>query len=169
MTEMWIPIRGLESAYEVSDRGRVKSKARGVRRGGGIWQKPARILKPGSNLGGRLFVVLPDLSGGWKNAYIHRLVLDNFVGPCPEGMEACHSNGDYTDNRLENLRWDTKSSNMQDQIRHGTHVNASKTHCKHGHEFTPENIYGTGRRQCKTCTKKRAMDRYYTTKGSKSA
>jgi hypothetical protein len=32
--------------------------------------------------------------------------------------------------------------------------NSNKTHCDHGHEFTPENTYiapGTGWRQCRTC------------------
>ncbi len=52
---------------------------------------------------------------------VHRLVLEAFVGPCPEGMECCHNNGDPSDNRLENLRWDTRKSNISDAIRHGTH------------------------------------------------
>jgi hypothetical protein len=51
---------------------------------------------------------------------VHRLVLEAFVGPCPAGMEACHNNGVRTDNRLENLRWDTRSANCRDRIRHGT-------------------------------------------------
>ena len=35
-----------------------------------------------------------------------------------------------------------------------TATNARKTHCKHGHEFTPENTYvdKQGGRQCKTCS-----------------
>ena len=169
MTERWKPVPGLESSYDVSDQGRVKSKARPVRRGSGLWQKPDLILKPGKSIDGRPFVILPNGQGGWKPYYIHRLVLKAFVGPCPSGMEACHNNGDRTDNRLVNLRWDTKSANAFDRVRHGTHNHASKTHCKHGHEFTADNIYGTGRRQCKACAKKRASDRYYSTKGMKSA
>lgn len=50
---------------------------------------------------------------------VHRLVLLAFVGPCPEGMEACHNNGDRRDNRLENLRWDTRRKNIQDREKHG--------------------------------------------------
>jgi hypothetical protein len=44
-----------------------------------------------------------------------------FRGPCPPGMEACHNNGDPTDNRLCNLRWDTHANNEADKIRHGTY------------------------------------------------
>ena len=52
---------------------------------------------------------------------IHRLVLETFIGPCPEGMECCHNNGDPVDNRLNNLRWDSHSNNAKDAVRHGTH------------------------------------------------
>lgn len=52
---------------------------------------------------------------------VHRLVLEAFVGPCPEGMEACHDpDPDPTNNRLDNLRWDTPKANGQDRIRHGS-------------------------------------------------
>lgn len=36
-----------------------------------------------------------------------------------------------------------------------------RTHCKHGHEYTPENIYsGRGRRECMAC-RQAAVDRHY--------
>jgi hypothetical protein len=57
---------------------------------------------------------------GRASCVVHRLVLNAFVGPRPEGMECCHYDGDSTNNNLSNLRWDTHSANMQDQIRHGT-------------------------------------------------
>lgn len=41
------------------------------------------------------------------------------MGPCPPGMECCHNNGNRTDNRVENLRWDTRRANMQDKREHG--------------------------------------------------
>jgi hypothetical protein len=55
-------------------------------------------------------------------AYVHHLVLRAFVGPCPPGMECCHDNGNPADNRLANLRWDTRRANRNDMRRHGTHV-----------------------------------------------
>lgn len=51
----------------------------------------------------------------------HRLVLEAFIGKCPNSMEACHNNGNASDNRLENLRWDTPKNNHADKLRHGTH------------------------------------------------
>lgn len=52
--------------------------------------------------------------------YVHRLVLETFVGPCPEGMEGCHGDGDRANCHLENLRWDTPVNNQADKIEHGT-------------------------------------------------
>jgi hypothetical protein len=51
---------------------------------------------------------------------IHRLVLEAFVGPAPDGMEGCHNDGNPENNNLLNLRWDTHASNMADQLAHGT-------------------------------------------------
>lgn len=52
--------------------------------------------------------------------YIHRLVLEAFVGPCPSGMEACHDpDHDRSNCRLDNLRWDTRVNNHADAIRDG--------------------------------------------------
>lgn len=50
----------------------------------------------------------------------HRLVLEAFVGPCPDGMEACHNGGNPANNHISNLRWDTPRSNQADRVLHGT-------------------------------------------------
>lgn len=55
-----------------------------------------------------------------KSRYVHSLVLEAFVGCRPRNMECCHANGDPSDNRLENLRWDTHKANGEDMVRHGT-------------------------------------------------
>ena len=45
---------------------------------------------------------------------LHRVVLETFRGPCPEGMEALHNDGNKKNNSLFNLRWGTKEENMED-------------------------------------------------------
>jgi hypothetical protein len=53
----------------------------------------------------------------------------------------------------------TMSDNALDSAERKRHANAKKTHCRHGHEFTPENTLYTQvsdrphlmRRQCRTC------------------
>jgi HNH endonuclease len=57
---------------------------------------------------------------------VHRLVLELFVGPRPEGMECRHLNGKPDDNRIENLTWGTRSENRHDAKRHGTNMGGPK-------------------------------------------
>lgn len=82
---------------------------------------PWRALRPGTNNKyGRLLVVLRDATGRHRSHHVHRLILTTFRGPCPPGMEACHNNGKPYDNRLSNLRWDTRANNGMDTRRHGS-------------------------------------------------
>lgn len=117
MAERWRPIAH-HPLYDVSDRGRVRSwNSHGNR------AKRPKVLKlPPGNHG---YPVVKLYDGGGKDTardwLVHRLVLDTFVGECPEGMECCHNNGIRTDNRLDNLRWGTYAENQHDKNKHGTH------------------------------------------------
>ncbi len=56
-----------------------------------------------------------------KDCYreVHILLLESFVGPRPQGMQACHDpDPDRSNNRLDNLRWDTQSENALDRSRY---------------------------------------------------
>ena len=61
---------------------------------------------------------LTYVAGLGKVAIAH-CVLNAFVGPRPDGLFACHNNGDKLDNSLSNLRWDTRSNNERDKLKHG--------------------------------------------------
>jgi hypothetical protein len=61
-----------------------------------------------------------------QEPYVHQLVLETFIGPCPSGMECRHLNGDKTDNRLVNLCWGTRLENSADKVRHGTLARGSR-------------------------------------------
>src|SRR5699024_4528685 len=144
--ETWKPVVGYEGLYEVSNTGKVWS----IRRG--------RVLRPRKKSDGHLRVGLWKAGKG-KEKYVHRLVLEVFVAPCPEGMECLHIDGNPENNRVDNLRWGTRGENMLDRVRHGRHHNANKTHCPRGHELTPENIpeywKGEGHRNCLACSRAR--------------
>ena len=92
-----------------------------------------------------------------RTRLVHRLVAAAFLGPCPDGQEVLHGNGQRLDNRLENLRYGTRQENVMDTIRHGNHPWVGRTHCPNGHPYTPENTGnkpGTksrGKRQCRAC------------------
>lgn len=55
--------------------------------------------------------------GNRKTRQLGRLVLEAFVGPCPDGMECCHYDDNPFNNKLTNLRYDTPSANKRDRAR----------------------------------------------------
>lgn len=148
-TEEWRAIPGYEGIYEVSDRGGVRALPRIDAQGG---RRQLRVFKPSRmDVWGHLGVGLRR-DGLVRSFYVHRLVLEAFVGPCPPGMEGCHWNDVPDDNRLSNLRWATKSANRFDRVRNGRDHNARKTDCWRGHPFNDENtLVRNGRRHCREC------------------
>lgn len=114
-SEEWRPIKNFHGC-EVSNLGRVRSN-RSSHKG---YFRHLRILKGTISKNGYHYV---NLDGIPKT--IHCFVLEAFVGPCPEGMEACHWDGIRSNNRLPNLRWDTPKANHEDSVRHGTANTAS--------------------------------------------
>lgn len=123
-TEIWKPVVGHEGAYEVSDLGRVRSLERVIPvtlSNGRIAQRrvPGKLLAPGLDSAGYLSVQLGRKGGSVR---VHWLVLAAFVGPAPEGAQRLHNDGCRTNNSLANLRYGTRSENMQDLFAHGQRV-----------------------------------------------
>jgi hypothetical protein len=114
MIEIWRAVPGYEGLYKVSSTGKVQ-------RIGSL-----HPLKQGKNLQGRAQVTL-SRDGVTVRYQVHRLMLEAFTGPCPEGMECRHSDGDHTHNVIGNLAWGTHTENMQDKVKHGTHT-SGETH-----------------------------------------
>lgn len=122
--EVWKDVPGFEGRYQVSDQGRVRSVDRVVQSINRYTRQPfdrhlkGKILKPGRFTStGHVSVVLGHKARG---SPVHTLVMLAFVGPCPERMEVCHNNGIASDNRLTNLRYDTRSENIKDIVRQST-------------------------------------------------
>ena len=106
--EQWLDVVGFEGLYEVSNHGQVRSV------------KTGQIKKPTYSKHEKRFYL-----GLWQNNKVkickpHRLVLEAFVGFCPQGMEGCHNDGNALNNNLTNLRWDTPKNNHADKVKHGT-------------------------------------------------
>lgn len=116
--EIWKDIPGYEGKYQASNMGRIKSLERKVQCINHYTHKPflrtvpERILKPGCFCkNGHVSVVLGH---GANGSPVHQLILLTFIGPCPLGMEVLHNNGNPADNRLENLRYGTRTENILD-------------------------------------------------------
>jgi HNH endonuclease len=93
--------------YWVTDQGLVyREKANGDH----------ELVKATPNPDGYLRVAM----GSAGDRYVHRVVLETFVGPCPPGLETRHLNGRPSDNRLVNLAWGSTAEQVADKIAHGT-------------------------------------------------
>lgn len=84
----------------------------------------------------------------------HRILLELFVGPCPLGCETCHNNGIKSDNRLCNLRWDTKKANMRDRDLHGK----TRKGIKHANAKFTEEFVMQLRQECVLGCRKRGTE-----------
>ena len=154
MSETWAPIPN-HPGYEVSDAGNVRSWK--------VYGPVSPRLLTTRIEDGYLRVQLSRVS-----RRVHQLVLEAFVGPRPEGMLTRHIDGDRTNNALGNLAYGTASENMRDRVDHGNDPNATKTHCKNGHEYTAENTKIAARwaggptyrlcRKCRAATRRRRYE-----------
>lgn len=104
----------------------------------------------------------------WKNRAtgVHRLLYAWLVGPVPLGPiglvpeidHLCRNRACCNPAHLELVT-------RQENVLRGESMaarNAKKTHCKRGHEFSPDNsVYKSRGWQCKTCLRESALRRYY--------
>lgn len=116
--EQWRPIPG-QPGYEVSSLGRVRSW-RAARGNDPRLSESHELHSCSCRRGYRSVSLRRGRGGGWTSVHIHRLVMEAFVGPCPEGLQVRHLNGNPADNRLANLRYGTAKENYADAVRHGT-------------------------------------------------
>ena len=97
--------------------------------------------------------------------YAHRYAYSTFVGPIPDGLQIdhlCHTRDETCTGGIEcphrrcvnpdHLELVTQLENFK-RGRNPLSLNARKTHCKNGHEFTPENTAtrSDGYRRCMEC------------------
>lgn len=91
-----------------------------------------------------------------RNYLVHRLLWERANGPIPLGLVFRHANGCPRNCvRPDHARPPgTNADNLADAIEDGRHY-GGRTHCKYGHEYTPEttHLFGPQRnwRRCLIC------------------
>lgn len=137
----WKAIPGF-SGYEISNQGQVRSywKQTAFASSWEIGDRPSRILKTvpsGSRKEYRAIILCRN--GQQFRRRIARLVALAFLGPCPEGLEVCHNDGNPQNDRLNNLRYDTHKSNMEDASRQTKWPNGeAHASSQHTNEFAKQ-------------------------------
>lgn len=91
-----------------------------------------------------------------RNLGVHRVVWMIQNGPQPKGKQVCHTCDVRRCCNPDHLWLGTNRDNITDMTLKGHGVCGQRkyaTHCKHGHEFTPENtlIHSGKWRACKEC------------------
>ena len=135
MAEIWKDVVGYEGLYQVSSEGVVKSLITN------------RFLSPTFSQNGYGIVCL-CYNGDHKYCSVHRLVAETFI-PNPENLPTVdHINRNKRDNRIENLRWASWSTQILNRevdyskrnrkyTKGGKHHNARQVICVETGEVFP--------------------------------
>lgn len=130
MEEIWKPIIGFETLYEVSNMGRIRSLDRVVSYYDPRWKKttirhiPGKLLKLSEGETGYKFVSLRN-NDDYYPRYVHRLVAQAFI-PNPENKpEVNHIDRVKSNNVVSNLEWVTAKENTQHLINSGYDIGAN--------------------------------------------
>ena len=112
MEEIYVPIKGYEEFYEVSNFGNVRSKERVIKyKDGRTYKYGKKQITKSEKGNGYLFVTL------WKNNqskmfHIHRLVAQHFIENPENKPQVNHIDENKKNNHVSNLEWVTALENM---------------------------------------------------------
>ncbi len=115
LKEVWKPIENYEGFYEVSNLGNVKRLQSYTRHPSGARKiVRERVLKQANCNGYRIVMITNKNSR--LNKMIHRLVAESFISNPQNKKHVNHINGIKSDNRVENLEWNTPKENEQHKV-----------------------------------------------------
>lgn len=106
--EKWVDIKGYEDKYQISNYGRVKSKARTRFTGRGFTKTKGCILRNtlSNNRGGYYYTSFHNKSNAPSVKFlVHRLVAEAFIPNPLSSPYINHINENGLDNRVCNLEW----------------------------------------------------------------
>jgi hypothetical protein len=130
--EIWKPVTAIKckndilkfEGYEVSNLGRIRtykkrygkvSKSKMLSGENRSLNKDPYFITGRPDKAGYYQLCLSDINKKRYNVRVHTVVAQTFLGFPPEGLMVCHFNDIKTDNRVENLRYDTAKANQADR------------------------------------------------------
>lgn len=133
-----------------------------------IWTGPAWNDRPSpGNRYGYMAVKRPEKKR-WMSVGTHKAMWWAVHGRPEKGLCVCHTCDNVLCCNPDHLWLGTHKENMADCRAKNRYHYAKQTHCKHGHEWTPENTYYIptpgpyqGLRKCKACQLRMCRERYH--------
>lgn len=116
--ETWMPVKGFEQYYKVSDTGKVRSKEYEEYVNGKHVHRYPKELKQHLNSDGYPTVKLRDN----KQHTVHMLVASSFLEKPNPNFEVDHKNGNRLDCNLSNLRYISHADNIRHTIELGNRL-----------------------------------------------
>ena len=110
--EIWKDVVGYEGLYQVSNLGKLKSlKKTIIKSKGGKFSYPEKIMK--TKFDKNYERVGLSKNGVKKYFLVHRIVAIAFLNNLNNKKTVNHINGVKSDNRVQNLEWNTLSENIK--------------------------------------------------------
>ena len=124
--EIWKDVLGYEGYYRISNLGNVVSLDRIIKLSNGKTEteKGTTITPYISRYGYKVIRFSKDRLR--KKFFLHRVILETFIGRCPKGYITRHLDGNKLNNNLDNICWGTPKENSEDMIKHGNSCRGSK-------------------------------------------
>lgn len=108
---------------------------------------------------------------GRRNVLVHRVAYELFVGPIPEGLtldHRCHTDDETCPGGSTCLHRRCFNPEHLEPVTHAVNTQrgrqATKTHCKRGHELHVDNLFPWGIRKgvraCRTCGIEKARNQH---------
>lgn len=116
--EVWKDIVGCNGIYQISNKGRVKSR--------NFYNKKCEMILKPCACDGRYLSIIIDRGAGRKHYMIHRLVYEHFVGELPNYERNAPSDKQYVINHIDENKLNNNADNLElltckDNINYGTH------------------------------------------------
>lgn len=112
--------------YAVNESGTILSICSPSGRGKDRPWKDARTVTHVIRPKGYHVISLCSINGQKRIRMVHILVLEAFIGPCPEGLQCRHLDGNPANNHVTNLKWGTSIENANDKLMHGTYIQGER-------------------------------------------